>query len=153
MAKLVVLIHGLMTLNCLSEWGEIICLGVIFMHVLNTLTCVLSPGASSSSAWLQPTALPGTCGCPAPAPASPHTHQHKLFTAHWLLWCSLSLCRQMALGRTCHPPVSPQDAALYSGYTPTCCCLCWQPFKELSKDKTPKIQEIILKRKVPFPLI
>lgn len=78
MAKLVVLIHGLID-SKISLWmgkGEIIHLGVICMHVLATLTWLTSPGASSSSGlalahcpswhlWLS-----STCSCL-------HTHTKK----------------------------------------------------------------------------
>lgn len=126
MAKLVVLIHGLIDSKT-PLWmgaGEIIYLGVICMQVLTTLTWLTSPGVSCSCSlslahcpswhlWLS-----SPCCC-----LLTHTGTHfplpTLLPAHWLLLCSLSLCRQMALGRTSHPPVSSRDAALHWLHTYT----------------------------------
>lgn len=112
MAKLVVLIHGLIDFK-ISLWmgkGDIISLGVICMHVLSTLTWLLSPGASSCSS-LWPPAPPGICGCPAPAPASPHTHRHRLFPALFSCAASPFAGRWLWAG---HPTLlSPHRMLLY----------------------------------------
>lgn len=115
MAKLVVLIHGLIDskIPLWMETGEIIYLGVICMQVLTILTWLTSPGASSSSSlalahcpcwhlWLS-----SPCCC---LPSLTGTHS-SLPTG---CSCAASpLARQMALGRTSHPPVSPHGMLLY----------------------------------------
>lgn len=142
--------------------GEIIYLGVICMHVLTTLTWLTSPGASSSSSlalahcpschlWLSSTCccLPTLTGTHSPLPTA-FSCAASPFAGRWL-WAGHPTLLSI-LSMPIHHP-HPRDAALYSACTPTRCCLFWQPFKKLFKDKTPKMQEIILKRKVPLPLI